>query len=54
MTICIKQDYNEKRLEYQMKMIFIWFTTPYNGWKVINGDEDIEDEHWNMKVIDNY
>ena len=29
----------------------MWFTIPYNGWKVINGDEDIVDEHWDMKVI---
>ena len=47
------EEYNKKPLEY-LKMIFLWFTIPYNGWKVINGgDKDIVGDHWVMKVINN-
>ena len=42
---------NKKPLEY-LKMIFLWFTIPYNGWKVINGgDKNIVEDHWFMKVM---
>ena len=45
-----------KTRKNQMKYIeavFLWFFLPYNGWRVIkhNGDEDIEKEHWNIKVF---
>ena len=42
----------KKPLEY-LKTIFMWVTIPYTGWKVIHGDEDIVNEHWFMKVINN-
>ena len=42
---------NKEPLVY-FEIIFLWFTIPYNGWKMITGeDEDIVDEHWEMKVI---
>ena len=36
-----------------IEAVFLWFFLPYNGWRVIkhNGDEDIEKEHWNIKVF---
>ena len=50
MKCCKTFSSKKKALEY-LKFIFIWFTIPYNGWKVINGDKDIEVEHWTIKVI---
>ena len=53
MATIIDKNSNKKPLEY-LKTIFMWFTIPYNGWKVINGgDQDIVNEHWFMKVINN-
>ena len=49
--------HGEKPLEYLktiiMQGIFMWFTIPYNGWKMINGDKVIVVDHWEMKVINN-
>ena len=42
----------KKPIQY-LKCLFLWFTVPYNGWKIITGDKDIEQEHWAMKVINN-
>ena len=52
MAVVSDPEDNKKPSEY-FKYIFMWFTIPYNGWKMINGDKDIEDEHWVMKVINN-
>ena len=40
-----------------LKCIFLWFTIPYDGWKVIHKDKfdiDVVSEHWNKKVIYNW
>ena len=47
--VIINKEDKKKPLEY-LKAIFMWFTIPYNGWKVITGDKDIVDEHWILKV----
>ena len=49
---CLADPKLRKNTLNYLEAIFFWFTLPYNGWRLIenNNDENIENQHWFMKV----
>ena len=53
MTVMINSKTRKNQMKY-IEAVFLCFFLPYAGWRVINGDEYIETEHFEMKVINVY